>query len=77
MSADYGGMMVICPYWRCTDGRRITCEGLIDNTLVIWVFNNAAEARQQEHLYCRKHWKRCEMCLSIERFRNLDGDDDG
>lgn len=70
--SDRDGITSVCPYWRIRDNHRITCEGLIEGTSVTWHFRTAADTLQQDEIFCRKHWKRCEMALCIERFRNFD-----
>jgi hypothetical protein len=51
-----------CPFYKYDDGRRrITCEGLVDESSVALIFNRRSDYELQIREFCCKYYKNCEI----------------
>lgn len=61
-SGSYLQQEVLCPFYKKDDGkRRITCEGIVENSSVILTFRYDKLFKQQMKVFCCKHYDRCEV----------------
>ena len=55
-------VFVRCPFYKHDDGkRRITCEGIVEESSLVLSFNGTADYRQHLELFCcgRYDYQRC------------------
>ena len=61
-SGSYRQADVGCPFYKYDDGRRrITCEGLIDNSALALIYHKKKDYEIQMDTFCCKHYDRCEV----------------
>lgn len=61
-SGSYRQVDVICPFYKYDDGkRRITCEGIIDNSSLALIYHNRKDYEMQFTVFCCEHYKKCEV----------------
>ena len=59
---SYRKAYVRCPFYRADDGRAvITCEGIVERSVLSWKFGTRKDYLCQMHTYCEKHFDRCEV----------------
>lgn len=57
---------VQCPFYKYDDGtRRVTCEGIIDNSSLALIFHNKADYEIQMTVFCCEHYKKCEIYMML------------
>ena len=53
---------VQCPFYKYDDGwRRITCEGVMDDTSLAMIFHRREDYNIQLSVFCCEHYKKCEL----------------
>lgn len=61
-SGSYRQVYVQCPFYKFDDGkRRITCEGLIEDSSVALIYHRKADYETQIETFCCEHYKKCEV----------------
>ena len=61
-SGSYRQVYVKCPFYKYDDGRRrITCEGVIDDSSLALVFHNRKDYETQMTVFCCSHYPKCEI----------------
>lgn len=61
-SGSYWQAYVLCPFYKYDDGkRRITCEGLVDNSSLALVYHKKADFDTQIGVFCCEHYTKCEV----------------
>ena len=61
-SGSYRQVYVKCPFYQYDDGRRrITCEGVIDDSILALVFHNRKDYETQMTVFCCAHYRNCEI----------------
>ena len=61
-SGSYKQIEVRCPFYKFDDGkRRITCEGIIDDSSLALIYHNKRDYGVQMDNYCCKHYIMCEI----------------
>ena len=61
-SGSYRQVYVKCPYYKYDDGkRRITCEGLIDESSIALIYRIRLDYERQINVFCCKHYTKCEI----------------
>lgn len=62
MPSGYGKVEVQCPFFKYDDGaRRITCEGLIDDSSLALIYKRKCDYETQMQAFCCEHYARCEI----------------
>ena len=65
-SGSYKQADVRCPFYKFDDGkRRVTCEGIVDDSSLALIFHNKADYGTQMSVFCCEHYKRCEIYLML------------
>ena len=55
-------MLVRCPFYKFDDGkRRITCEGIIDDSSLSLTFRKKADQEKQLYVFCCRYYEHCEI----------------
>ena len=61
-SGSYKQIEVKCPFYKYDDGkRRITCEGIIDDSSLALIYHNKQDYEMQIDTYCCEHYTKCEV----------------
>lgn len=61
-SGSYRQVYVQCPFYTEDDGkRRLTCEGIVDKSNIIWRFRTNAGFDQQLEQFCCKDYVKCQL----------------
>ena len=61
-SGSYKQIEVKCPFYKYDDGkRRITCEGIIDDSSLALIFHNKRDYEMQIDTFCCEHYTKCEV----------------
>ena len=61
-SGSYKQIDVKCPFYKFDDGkRRITCEGIIDDSSLALIFHNKHDYEMQIDTFCCELYKKCEI----------------
>lgn len=69
-SGSYMQVFVRCPFYKFDDGkRRITCEGVIEDSSLALIFHNKEDYDTQITVFCCEHYKNCEVYgLLMEKY---------
>ena len=61
-SGSYKQIEVKCPFYKYDDGkRRITCEGIIDDSSLALIYHNQRDYEMQIDTFCCEHYTKCEV----------------
>ena len=61
-SGSYRQVDVQCPFYKYDDGkRRITCEGIIEDSSLALIYHNKSDYEIQFNVFCCEHYKKCEL----------------
>lgn len=61
-SGSYWQSYVRCPFYKFDDGkRRITCEGIIDDSSLALIYHNKMDYDTQIMEFCCEHYETCEV----------------
>lgn len=68
---SFNQVNVICPFYRADDGkRRITCEGIIDDSTLILAYRYGEDYKLQMLNYCFEHYAKCEIYkMLMEKYK--------
>lgn len=55
------GTDVICPYYKCEDGKKIYCEGVEDGATTHIVFPDKARLREFRASHCERFKNKCPL----------------
>lgn len=69
-SGSYRQAYVQCPFYKFDDGkRRITCEGIIDDSSLALIYHNRRDYETQIDVFCCMHYEKCEVYrLLIDKY---------
>lgn len=73
-SGSYRQAGVRCPFYKFDDGkRRITCEGLIEDSSVALIYHRKADYEIQIDTFCCEHYTKCEVYrMLIDKYDEED-----
>ena len=61
-SGSYKQIEVQCPFYKFDDGkRRITCEGIIEDSSLALIYHNKNDYETQINVFCCQHYTKCEV----------------
>lgn len=67
-SGSYKQVFVRCPFYKWDDGKkRITCEGLTDDSSLALIYHRKCEYEQQMSVFCCEHYTKCEVFRLLSR----------
>jgi hypothetical protein len=53
---------VRCPFYKYDDGKkRITCEGLVDDSSLALIYRKREDYEAQLGIFCCEHYEKCEI----------------
>ena len=60
-SGSYKQIEVQCPFYKYDHARRITCEGLVDDSTLSLSYMRIKDYETQLSVFCCEHYKKCEV----------------
>ena len=61
-SGSYIQVFVRCPFYKYDDvKKRITCEGLTDDSSLALIYHNKTDYEKQISIFCCRHYSKCEL----------------
>ena len=73
-SGSFMQAYVLCPFYKYDDGkRRITCEGIVEDSSLAITFRDKADFNTQVAIFCCKNYKNCEVFRMLEEKYKEDG----
>ena len=61
-SGSFKQAYVLCPFYKYDDGKkRITCEGLIENSSLALIYHSKLDYERQITVYCCDQYNKCEV----------------
>lgn len=61
-SGSYRQVYVRCPFYKHDDGRRrITCEGIVEDSSVALIYQKKADYETQIRVFCCENFEKCEV----------------
>lgn len=61
-SGSYMQVFVRCPFYHFDDGkRRITCEGIVEDSSMALIFHSKEDYEKQITVFCCKKYENCEV----------------
>ena len=66
MATDWNDVDVLCPFYRRTEGRRISCEGLLVNSVIQQRFRDERSKGMFMRRYCNSAWEDCPIAIMID-----------
>ena len=71
-SGSFKQVFVQCPFYKFDDGkRRITYEGIIDDSSLALIYHNKTDYETQINVFCCEHYRNCEVYrLLIEKYQD-------
>ena len=73
-SGSYRQIYVICPFYRWDDGKkRITCEGVVEQSSIAQIFHNKEDYEQHISIFCSGCYEKCEIAQTLMKFKYEEG----
>ena len=61
-SGSYRQVYVRCPFYKHDDGRRrITCEGIVEDSSLALIYHKKADYETQIRVFCCEKYEKCEV----------------
>ena len=62
---------VKCPFYKGSNEKKISCEGITDDCIIILSFNSKAKRDIQKEIFCNQKYKNCEVCrMLLEKYED-------
>lgn len=72
----YSDVYTLCPFLIRRDGNIFRCKGPVHGTNVNWIWPDENAAKEQERIFCHKHYTRCELYRCNRQNLYFDEDDE-
>ena len=66
MPTMFDDVNALCPFFRYSGERKISCEGIADGCVTNIVFVNKAKRDLHREVFCDHHYKNCEIHKMLE-----------
>ena len=66
LTSSYDDATVICPFYKASDSKRISCEGFTDGSVLIQSFQSKEKKNRQKTIFCDAKYKNCEIYRMLE-----------
>lgn len=66
MATMYDDVDAKCPYFRSSDKREITCEGIADGCITALKFESQKKRNLHRSVFCDAKYKNCEIFRMLE-----------
>lgn len=61
-SGSFYQVYALCPFYKWDDGKkRITCEGIVENSSIALIYHQKADYECQIRTFCCKDYEKCEV----------------
>lgn len=67
MPTTFDDVYVKCPFFKTSDKRNITCEGITNDCVVKLVFFSEKKKNFHHNIFCRENFKKCEVYIMLEK----------
>ena len=57
---------VVCPYYHAEDELLLVCDDWTGKFNAAMKFRNEADMQQHIDIYCKEHFRKCEVCRMID-----------
>ena len=61
ISSSYEDATAKCPFYKSSDARRISCEGVTFGSVLIHSFSSRAKRNMQKYTFCDDKYSYCEV----------------
>jgi hypothetical protein len=66
MPTMYDDVNAVCPFFRSSGKRKISCEGITDGCITSLEFNSGRKRDLHRKVFCNKKWQNCEIARMLE-----------
>lgn len=66
MPTSYDYANVKCPYFVKSQKTKITCEGIIDGSVLLLEFFSGEKMYQHREIFCDNKYQNCEVCRMLD-----------
>ena len=66
MGTTYDSVNAICPFYKSSVGKRITCEGITDDCITNIDFKSKNKKALHRSIFCDNKYKNCEVYRMLE-----------
>lgn len=67
MSTTYKDVEIKCPFFKEQNPKNISCEGLVDDSIIKLCFVSPKAKDTQTRIFCEKSYKNCEIYRILEK----------
>lgn len=58
---------VVCPFFKASNEKQISCEGIAEESILILSFNNKKDRNFHKTVFCDKKCENCEIYRMLEK----------
>ena len=66
MPSNFGDQDAICPFFKRSTEKRISCEGITDGCLTHIEFNSRNKKKMHRKIFCDRKYENCEVYRMLE-----------
>lgn len=66
MPTIFDDVDVRCPFFKASDKRKISCEGITDDCILKLIFFSEKKRNLHHRIFCCEHFKKCEIYRMLE-----------
>lgn len=66
ITSNYEDSRAICPFYKASDAKRISCEGFVEGSVIIQSFASKDRRDKQKRIFCDSKYKNCEVYRLLE-----------
>ena len=61
ITSNYEDATVVCPFYKASDPKRISCEGVTEGSILIQSFSSKEKRNKQKRIFCDRKYEYCEV----------------
>lgn len=66
ITSSYEDATAICPFYKGSDPKRISCEGFTEGSVLIQSFSSKEKKNMQKQIFCDAKYQNCEVYRLLE-----------
>ena len=66
MYSRFDDVDVKCPFFKGSDDKRISCEGVVNGSIIIVAFSSKNKRNIQKNTFCDHKYENCELYCAIK-----------
>ena len=66
ITSCYGDATVLCPFYKASDSKRISCEGVTEGSVIILSYASKEKKNKQKMIFCDRKYQNCEVYRMLE-----------